>query len=247
MKHRRSMLVLADVGEEVAVAGQSAGQGDDFAVPGFEHRRGLVAAEQFLGAVRVTQHFQYLCWGGVGGVRENVEDDVLDTGRYDVRLRGPFRLGTKVVDRANAEGAEGRQIVTDQPGELGRSVEQAAAHLARRGGPATEITQVGNGRDRNALARLERGGRHHLGPLKSRDGVRRMQRKPMWLVAVSTAWGERAAGRYRRQYSGAQRWEPPLRTRRGMADPGSALPAGSRALGLLGAQQESAASSCLGW
>ena len=32
----------------------------------------------------------------------------------------------------------------------------------------------------------------------------------MWVVAVSNDCGDRAAGRYRRQYSGAQRWDPPF-------------------------------------
>jgi hypothetical protein len=37
-----------------------------------------------------------------------------------------------------------------------------------------------------------------------------MQRKPMWVVEVSIASPCRAAGRPRRQWLGAQRWEPPL-------------------------------------
>lgn len=32
----------------------------------------------------------------------------------------------------------------------------------------------------------------------------------MWVVAVSCDCGDRAAGRYRWQYSGAHKWEPPL-------------------------------------
>lgn len=35
-------------------------------------------------------------------------------------------------------------------------------------------------------------------------------RNPMWVVAVSCDCGDRAAGRYRWQYSGAHRCEPPL-------------------------------------
>src|ERR1700761_675747 len=32
----------------------------------------------------------------------------------------------------------------------------------------------------------------------------------MWVVAVSCDWGDRAAGRYRWQYSGAHKCEPPF-------------------------------------
>lgn len=51
----------------------------------------------------------------------------------------------------------------------------------------------------------------------------RARRKPMCGVDVSSACGDRAAGRYRRQYWGEQRCDPPLSTRRGIREPGSAL------------------------
>src|ERR1051325_3096289 len=37
------------------------------------------------------------------------------------------------------------------------------------------------------------------------------QRKPICVVALSCDWGDRAAGRWRWQYSGAHRCDPPLR------------------------------------
>lgn len=163
------MLLLANVGEELAVADQSAGQGDDFAIPSFEHRRSLVAARQFLGALRVTRHFQDLCRAALA-----------ESARMSRRTRrrparrsacaGPFRLGTKVIDRANAEVGEGRSIVALQPGKLGRSVDQAAAHPWPWGWPKPPRSRrLGNGRS-ESLAWLECGGRHRLGPLKSGTG-----------------------------------------------------------------------------
>ena len=35
-------------------------------------------------------------------------------------------------------------------------------------------------------------------------------RKPIWVVEVSSDCGDRAAGRYRRQYSGAHKCDPPF-------------------------------------
>ena len=56
------------------------------------------------------------------------------------------------------------------------------------------------------IASLQRGRRHQL----ICQGRSRTHRNPMWVVAVSCDCGDRAAGRYRWQYSGAHRCEPPL-------------------------------------
>src|SRR5579863_3245554 len=48
----------------------------------------------------------------------------------------------------------------------------------------------------------------------------RTQRNPRCDIPVSIICGERAAGRNRRQYSGAHKNEPPLRTLRGIWNPG---------------------------
>src|SRR5664279_4913467 len=164
------MLLLANVGEELAVADQSAGQGNDLAIPSFEHRRSLVAARQFLGALRVTRHFHEMCRAALAESARMSRTTYSTPAGTTFGLRGPVQARYESHGPSERRGwrrPKHRRPPARKTRPIGGS--GRCAPLAVGVAQATQITQVGNGRS-ESLAWLECGGRHRLGPLKSGTG-----------------------------------------------------------------------------